>query len=606
MSKAEVIRNTPKAVALAVTSLLVCLAPQVLAQGNQTFEQRKTIYAPWVLDQMPQRRKEQGLIGPGTKKPFPAPAFPSYLKKPNSVEELMPQARAAARQTGGRTPLGLALPGKTMLIIVGEVRDAKPNFMVQEAIKRALEERGVKVQLVTTWDLLGISEAQFQEVRNALREFTIADGQRELESFFTSTGQMIDPQKAREWVREKDPELYKATWPDHKITDPKIAKIAQDYQIEVPKAVVRYVDQHPEIDWIMWRGANRPNTRKALAHHGEKFLGNYTYLDLYDLMSQVPSFPSDVWRLIETKTIEPLAFVDRAEVTDPEGTAFGYDIDESEAKRWAEGVYNQGHLYMFPAQATGRFPYSIIEYPTMRSDYQKPLQAEVTGIIASTTSHAASHPRVEVQVTKGLISSVKGGGLFGDGMRLLQNYPGTKDLTWPFQQKPGYWWLYEAGMGTNPKYFKHPAEVAEGINLSERNVAGVIHWAFGAEASMGPDKIGEWAPESKEFSEKHNLPMGHSLHHHNLLPTMQVRIRDLDQWITLVEHGGLTAFDDVYVRALASRYGNPNDILRRDYVTAIPGINAPGSYDAYARNPGAYWLKWAESIESGKYEYFKP
>ena len=58
------------------------------------------------------------------------------------------------------------------------------------------------------------------------------------------------------------------------------------------------------------------------------------------------------------KLIEPLAFVERAEVTDPEGTAFGYDLKESEAQAWAAGVYQQGHLYMFPAQATGRFPYS--------------------------------------------------------------------------------------------------------------------------------------------------------------------------------------------------------------------------------------------------------
>ena len=78
-----------------------------------TLDQRKALYAPWSPDQMAQRRKEQGLKGPGTTKTVPAPAFPSYLKKPNSVEELMPQARAAARQTGGRTPLGLALPGKT-------------------------------------------------------------------------------------------------------------------------------------------------------------------------------------------------------------------------------------------------------------------------------------------------------------------------------------------------------------------------------------------------------------------------------------------------------------------------------------------------------------
>jgi len=231
---------------------------------------------------------------------------------------------------------------------------------------------------------------------------------------------------------------------------------------------------------------------------------------------------------------------------------------------------------------------------------------EVSGIIASTTSHAATHPRMEVVVKGGKISEVKGGGLYGDGMRLLQQYPGTQDMQWPHHQKSGYWWLYEAGMGTNPKYFKHPIEVLEGINLSERNVAGVIHWAFGAESAMGPDKIGEWSAQSKEFSEKNLLPMGHSLHHHNLLPTMQVKIRELDQWITLLEHGGLASFEDVGVRALASRYGNPNDILRRDYIAPMPGVNMPGSYDAYARDPGAHWVTWAKSIEAGTYTYFKP
>ena len=571
-----------------------------------SIEQRKQVYTPWSPDAMAQRRKEQGLKGPGAQRPMPAPAFPSYLKKPNSVEELMTQARAAARQTGGRTPLGLALPGKSMGIFIGEIRDAWPNKLVQEAIKRGLEERGVKIQIVTMWDALGLSEADFKQVREALREYTISDGQRELDSFFTTTGQMVDFQKGRQWVKDKDPDLFKATWPDLVIPDPKLSAIANNYIARSSEAVVAWLDKNPQIDWVMWRGANRPNTRKAMKHHGEKFLGNYTYLDLYDLMSQVPSFPADVWRQIEMKTIEPLGFVERAEVTDPEGTAFGYDLKESEAQAWAAGVYQQGHLYMFPAQATGRFPYSVVEYPVMTSKFVPGVLPEVSGIIASTTSHAATHPRMEVVVKGGKISEVKGGGLYGDGMRLLQQYPGTQDMQWPHHQKSGYWWLYEAGMGTNPKYFKHPVEVLDGINLSERNVAGVIHWAFGAESAMGPEKIGEWSNQSKKFSEENVLPMGHSLHHHNLLPTMQVKIRELDQWITLLEHGGLGSFEDVGVRALASRYGNPNDILRRDYIAPIPGVNMPGSYDAYARDPGAHWVKWAKSIEAGTYTYFKP
>ena len=590
----------------AIISIALLTSPVALADKDQPIDQRRAVYAPWSPDQMPQRRREQGLVGPGPAHPFPAPAFPSYLKKPDSIEALMPQARAAVRQTGGRTGLGLVDPGKTLLIVVGELRDTRPDMMVQEAMKRALEERGVKAIVLTIWEVLGLTEQEYTELRGGVRTYSILDGQRELEYFFTVTGIMPSPQKGRDWVRAQDVALYDATWPQQKFANDKLADIARDYIDLDLQGLIAWLDKHPEVDWVVWRSGGRGNTRKMLGPHGKKFLANYTYLNLYDLMSQVPAFPSDVWRLVETKTMEPLAFVDRVEVTDPEGTAFGYDADEVSAKNWAAGVYQQGHLFMFPAQATGRFPYSVVEYPSMGTTYLPPTQPEVSGLIAATTSHAASFPRIEIKVTKGLISEIKGGGLYGEGMRLLQNYPGTQELTWPFEQKKGYWWLYEAGTGTNPKYFKHPAEVLEGNNLSERNVAGVIHWAFGTEVAMGPDKVNEWAPETEEFAMKNQVPRGHSMHQHNTMPTFQVRIRDLDQWVTLIEHGGLTALQDVGVRALASRYGNPDVILRRDYVPAMPGINAPGSYDVYARNPGAYWKSWAESIEAGTYQFFKP
>ena len=48
---------------------------------------------------------------------YPAPRFPSYLKPPKSIEDVMPFARAAVRQTGGRTPLGLVEKGTATLIV---------------------------------------------------------------------------------------------------------------------------------------------------------------------------------------------------------------------------------------------------------------------------------------------------------------------------------------------------------------------------------------------------------------------------------------------------------------------------------------------------------
>jgi hypothetical protein len=171
----------PRALFTAVFSAFFALSGVALAEKGQPLAERRALYAPWNPADMVKRRQEQGLIGPGTTAAFPAPSFPSYLKKPDSLDKLMPSARSASRQTGGRTPLGLVEAGKQLLIVVGEVRDSKPNMMVQEAIKRAMEERGVKTTVLTIWDLLGLTEVEFQNYRDGIRTYSIADGQRELE-----------------------------------------------------------------------------------------------------------------------------------------------------------------------------------------------------------------------------------------------------------------------------------------------------------------------------------------------------------------------------------------------------------------------------------------
>src|SRR5207237_988845 len=158
MSQASAFLLSGLSMAAGVAGLAATLSEDASAQPGPSLEQRRTIYAPWSPDQMAQRRREQGLIGPGTTTPVPPPAFPSYLKKPDSVEQLMPQARAAVRQTGGRSALGLVDPGKTVLIVVGELRDSRPNMMVQEAMKRAGEERRVKAIVLPTGDLRGLCE----------------------------------------------------------------------------------------------------------------------------------------------------------------------------------------------------------------------------------------------------------------------------------------------------------------------------------------------------------------------------------------------------------------------------------------------------------------
>jgi hypothetical protein len=57
--------------------------------------------------------------------------------------------------------------------------------------------------------------------------------------------------------------------------------------------------------------------------------------------------------------------------------------------------------------------------------------------------------------------------------------------------------------------------------------------------------------------------------------------------ITVIKRGRLTVLDDPEVRKVAARYGDPDEILKEDWIPKIPGISAEGSYSDYANNPAA-------------------
>ena len=283
------------------------LPASTIAQPGQPIEKRKAVYEPWSPDQMKQRRKQLGLIGPGTDRPVTPPAFPSYLKKPDNVDALMPQARAAVRQTGGRTPFGLIEPGKTVLIVVGELRELASRHDGAGGDRTRAEGARRQCIIVKTWDLLGLSEAEYTELRSGVRTYRISDGQREIEYFFTVTGLMPAPQKGREWVRGRDPDLYTCDLAAREICQ----RAFRRNRAQSPRTRAEGVDRvaRQESEGRLGRcGAAAAGQHSAGCSSimPKNILGNYTYLGLYDLMSQVPAFPSDVWRLVETKTMEPL------------------------------------------------------------------------------------------------------------------------------------------------------------------------------------------------------------------------------------------------------------------------------------------------------------
>ncbi len=510
---------------------------------------------------------------------YPEPRFPSYLKAPKSVDEALPFARSAVRQSGGRTPLGLVRSGQTTLLVLPN----QSEDIIIEALKRAYEERGVKVQTVGTWELKGVTRDQEAQLARAEQWWTQEQGFVEVFGWFRA---FADQDRVKAWLRQVRPDLYEALYP--KIEKPNIK--ARDERAEL----VAYLDKHPEVDAVFWGFGGRPSLRQALGRHGEKLYGNFTYFDRWEVMSKVPSYPSDVWRLSEEKTIEPLRFFDRAEVKDPQGTDFAFDVDERMAEVWSKGVYLQGHLFMYPAQASGRRPSSFIEFPKLEEEFLRPVQPRVNGVFAGTTNHAGFFPRIEVVVKDGYIQDVKGGGLYGELWRTFLTYPRINETQYPLIERPGYWFLYEAGTGTSPKYFGGP-------HSSERNVGGVVHWGFGVQIEDAPDDVKRaW----DAFARERGLPGGHWMHIHNVLPTYRGRIRGTGQWVTIIDKGRLTALDSPEVRALAARYGDPDEVLRQEWVRNLPGINAPGSYAEYAANPWPFEKRIDEEIAEGTYRYF--
>lgn len=110
------------------------------------------------------------------KSTYPPPRFPSYVKPPKSIDDVLPYARAAVRQTGGRTPLGLVEKG-TVLIVA----DSTAEDMVMQAIRRAYEERGVKVQIVPEYELVGVSKEEGRKAKEATRGYSSEQGYMEAE-----------------------------------------------------------------------------------------------------------------------------------------------------------------------------------------------------------------------------------------------------------------------------------------------------------------------------------------------------------------------------------------------------------------------------------------
>ena len=151
---------------------------------------------------------------------YPAPRFPSYVKPPKSIDDVMPFARAAVRQTGGRTPLGLVEKGTVLIVVEPDAEE-----IVLQAIKKAYEERGVKVQMVPQHELAGVKKEEARKAKEATRGYTSEQGYMEAERWINS--RFSDPEVPKKWLKERRPDLYKALFDKETQVSPQLKATAE-------------------------------------------------------------------------------------------------------------------------------------------------------------------------------------------------------------------------------------------------------------------------------------------------------------------------------------------------------------------------------------------
>jgi hypothetical protein len=537
---------------------------------------------------------------------YPEPRFPSYLKPPASVDEVLPHVRPLVRNKIGfqGNGLGIAQRGDTVAFILAPTAED----MIVEGVKRAMEERGVTVNLVHEYEVVGVSKEDAIAYEKARRTYTSEQGYMEAANWVEVN--FPQPDAVKSWLRERRPDLADTLFPKSRELSPRLKEVQQKFLLpSVGQGIQAYLTKHPDVRGVFWGKGGGTFLRRNLHPMEDRFLGLFVVDNRWDVMSELGTYPGDVWQLVEDQIMEPLVHVDTITATDPEGTDVRADISEQQAKSWARGVYQRGHLYMFPNQATGRFGYSVVDYPAFQKEWlpREPM-AMLNGTIAGTTNHTGFYPRWEVHLQNGYVHDVTGGGAVGDALREFLQYPHINDVPYPFHadNHPGYWWMYEIGFGTHPKAFRNPKAMDEGTVIPERLRAGVVHWGIGVTLHHDPG-VQTQSQKLLDFTAKYNLPRDHGFHTHTYFTTYRVHLRNADRWVTLLDKGRLTSLDNAEVRALASRYGNPDDLLTEDWRPEMPGINAPGEYAKdYAPNPWRTVKGVIDKVIAGHYEHFFP
>lgn len=424
-----------------------------------------------------------------------------------SVEQIMPHARLYAR---GRN-LGGMLPA--LELKGGErvllVTDSTIDPLVSEALTRAIRE-------VPNVQLTAINLHGFPELDDAAEV---------LEKVFLDV-----------W------------WPEW------VWRASQGADVIVPAS--RFTDVHllPRKLVSSWPDDRGEKWPRAMGVWGSDSTGlvrgntrwiRMPYVTRELLYSDQMTFPKEIFDVLNKKVWEQVVGGRTLRITSKAGTDLTMEIDpqywEDLAKEpgGLDRVRGPGHITLAPAGYNTR----------------------LNGKLVVNALHTGFIPWMTVIIEDSQIVSVQGGGRFAETLRLRNEE--YKDIQYPGYRKPGINWVEEISLGTNPKAIVPPTfdELRGGAmwwgGAQRRKRSGVLHIAFGTSRdNRGGRTLGMVMEKGLEVQHR------------------DVELFDATYMIdgkVVVKNGHLMALDDPGVRQVAQKYGDPNPLLREDWVPDAQG-----------------------------------
>jgi len=279
-------------------------------------------------------------------------------------------------------------------------------------------------------------------------------------------------------------------------------------------------------------------------------------------------FPGEIMDFIDQKVWEVIRVAERVHVKGVQGT----DLTFTWFPEWweiVEGTHPKirtaGNLSTFNTLRPGRSEYAVFSGHLMLHPRYGSIQgSDAQGVIVSQEGDwGFMWPPITIRLDRGEIAKIEHGGHFGDFWR--RSLELTKNVQYPGYSRPGTTWLEELAVGTNPKVFG-PMRVKEleGVEGRDpqnirwgyaRDRSGAVHVGYGTYSGAG------W------WASIYGMPTGH-YHQYLFLLDYDVTTRD-GRTVKVMDKGHLTFLDDPEVRAMAARYGNPDQLLREDWIPEV-------------------------------------